>query len=369
LACLWGTVVLAQESRAELPPPEPSAQETSTEDRAWDFSGEWTGFLGQTFGDQDLSFWGGRYLPKWTVDTELDGPVRFEAELIPYLAYSAQTSPTGSTDQAKSSLHRAWVRFYDENLGTRLGLQEIRFGPGKVLRSLQWFDTLDFQDPTGFSEAVEGLLVRRYFENNSNLWVWGLVNTKDQRYGQAIFSTAKDRPQWGGRMEMQAGRGEMAVSFNHSQVSLYNQQAVVPENRLGLEFHQDLGVGVWGEGAVSQRSNTGYQPATDFLGTLGLDYTFAVLGGLYVLVEQQGQKIGTSGEGFTQSRGAYSGSLPLSVQEQVRATYLESDGGQSSWQLDYRFTSDAWVFGLVGTGSYLQGETRNGLVLLAQWNH
>ena len=120
---------------------------------------------------------------------------------------------------------------------------------------------------------------------------------------------------------------------------------------------------------MSQRSNTGYQPATDFLGTLGLDYTFAVLGGLYVLVEQQGQKIGTSGEGFTQSRGAYSGSLPLSVQEQVRATYLESDGGQSSWQLDYRFTSDAWVFGLVGTGSYLQGETRNGLVLLAQWNH
>lgn len=366
LTWLAGTTVLAQENQTGN---SSFGSQNKAQGQSWDFSGEVTGYLGQTFGDQNASLYGGRYLPKLVLDTELSGPYRFEAEMTPYLAYSAQNSTSGtSTSETKTRFHRAWVRVYDESLGARLGVQEIKFGPAKILRSLQWFDTLDYRDPTGFTEGVEGLLVRQYYGNNSNVWGWALVNSKNQQYGQAVFAPSKGQPQVGGRMEMQVGPGEAAVSFNHSQVNLWDNTSV-PENRLGLEFHQDLGVGFWGEGALSQRSNTGLQPSLDFLGTLGLDYTFANLGGLYVLVEQQGHKIGTTGEGFARSRGAYSGGLPLSAQEQVRATYLESNNGDQSLQFDYRFATDTWVFGLVGSWNRTLEQTYPGVLLLAQWNH
>ena len=67
------------------------------------------------------------------------------------------------------SPYRIWVRYQIKNWEFRLGLQKIDFGSAQLLRPIQWFNQIDPRDPLGLTNGVNGLLVRRYFKNNSNL--------------------------------------------------------------------------------------------------------------------------------------------------------------------------------------------------------
>ena len=67
------------------------------------------------------------------------------------------------------SNHRYWVRYSNEKLETRLGLQKVVFGPSFILRSLSWFDTIDLRDPKGQTDGVEAFRLRWYPSNKLSI--------------------------------------------------------------------------------------------------------------------------------------------------------------------------------------------------------
>jgi len=55
-------------------------------------------------------------------------------------------------------------------------LQKINFGSATLFRLLMWFDRIDPRDPLKLTDGVYGLLLRYYFHNNTNIWLWGLYS-------------------------------------------------------------------------------------------------------------------------------------------------------------------------------------------------
>ena len=62
--------------------------------------------------------------------------------------------------------YRYWVRYSSNKLEARLGLQKVSFGPGRVLRTLAWFDTINPEDPIAQTEGVEAFRLK-FFPSNS----------------------------------------------------------------------------------------------------------------------------------------------------------------------------------------------------------
>ena len=58
--------------------------------------------------------------------------------------------------------HRLWVRYSNDKIEARFGLQKIIFGPTQILRPLSWFDTFDIKDPSGQTDGVEAFKLQ-YF--------------------------------------------------------------------------------------------------------------------------------------------------------------------------------------------------------------
>ncbi|GAI27146.1 unnamed protein product, partial [marine sediment metagenome] len=54
-----------------------------------------------------------------------------------------------------------------------------------------WFDRIDPRDPLQLTDGVYGLLLRQYFLNNANIWVWGLYGNDDLRGWEYLPSEAK----------------------------------------------------------------------------------------------------------------------------------------------------------------------------------
>lgn len=196
-------------------------------------------------------------------------------------------------DRSHGRLYRAWTRYAGEQWELRAGLQKINFGPGRVLRSLRWFDRLDPRDPLGITDGVYALLYRRYSLNNANLWIWGLQGN-DQVKGLELYPSDDDRLEIGGRYQFPVENGEMAVTFHRRRANLSSlariQIALLPpldgeEIRLALDGLWDLGPGVWFEAASSKlRIDSASTLYSQYL-TVGADYTFDYGPGIHWLVE------------------------------------------------------------------------------------
>ena len=64
------------------------------------------------------------------------------------------------------SNHRYWIRYSNEKLEARLGLQKIIFGTTQILRPLSWFDTFDVKDPARQTDGVEAFRIKWFPSNN-----------------------------------------------------------------------------------------------------------------------------------------------------------------------------------------------------------
>ena len=89
---------------------------------------------------------------------------------------TSHTLGAGVRDASTSDLrpYRLWLRYSSRQWEVRLGLQKINFGTAMLLRPLMWFDRTDARDPLQLTDGVWGLLARRYFLNNANIWLWAL---------------------------------------------------------------------------------------------------------------------------------------------------------------------------------------------------
>jgi len=257
--------------------------------------GQLSGWLALNDEKPSTPRFGLRYIPTFSLGRGGEKSLSLDAELA-VNAYGSAAAPDWGEMQTEGSvkLYRLWVRLSSSRFEARLGLQKISFGSASLFRPLMWFDRLDPRDPLQITDGVSGLLLRYYFLNNTNIWLWGLYGN-DELKGWETVPTASKQPEFGGRVQWPLFKGELGLSVHYRQADLSRSLSgagsgpflnpVVPEERLALDGKWDAGVGLWLEASVlKQRSREipfPYQAAL----TVGADYTFGLGNGLYVLAE------------------------------------------------------------------------------------
>jgi hypothetical protein len=272
-----------------------------------------------------------------------------------YGTYTKQGDSSGYT-ATSAKFYRLWLRFSGERFEIRAGLQKINFGSATMLRPLMWFDRVDPRDPLKLTTGVFGLLGKYYFRNNASIWLWILYGNKETKGWESVPSDPH-RPEIGGRVQLPVPRGEIAFSY-HNRKALFPDNWQPPltgsqtfsENRYGLDAKLDLGVGVWAEGTIAQRSDPDVPDYEKAL-TLGIDYTIRVGQGLNIMAENM--FINTSDRLFssdkTLSLTGLSLSIPLSVITRVSAIVFY-DFKNRGWYnfVNISFTFDKFAVNLIG---------------------
>lgn len=324
----------------------------------------------------------GSYWGDYTLDSEISlniyGTVQFQHD----------QDTTHTYDEFET--YRIWMRFATSQFELRAGLQKINFGSAMLLRALMWFDSIDPRDPLQLTEGVWGVLGRYFFLNNVNIWFWILYGN-DQIRGWELFVSDKNRPEFGGRLQIPLLTGEIALSYHHRRIDPHinpvgndiSGGSTLPENRIGLDGKWDIEVGIWAEAVLIHRELDleiyNYQRQTN----LGVDYTFEWGNGLYAIAEyftlSFAEKAFERGEDV--SLTAFSLDYPLGLLDDLTAI-VYYDWDNQNW---YRFirwqrTYNNWSFYLMGFWNPDQyqlfpGATHNnlyagkGIQLLVVFNH
>ncbi len=262
-----------------------------------------------------------------------------------------------SSFSARARLYRAWLRLSQPRFEARLGLQKINFGSAALFRPLMWFDQLDPRDPLQLTRGVYALLLRYYFQDNTNTWFWILYGQNDPK-GWEILPTTDRSFEYGGRLQFSLPKGEGGVSFHHRRVKPLPTALLpsspplssIPENRLGLDGRWDIGVGVWLEASLSHQANDWllYPWLKSF--SLGGDYTFSLGLGLYLVGEyfefQASRKFSARDE-----RQRFLGmmmSYPLNLKDSLKAVFFYDLGEKKSYNFLYWQKSlQEWSFYLM----------------------
>ncbi|MBN1558950.1 hypothetical protein JW998_01780 [candidate division KSB1 bacterium] len=255
---------------------------------AWNIKGQASGWNNTNFADVQNTQVGMQYLPQAELTVAENPLIDADIALNATSSYDFK-SESGSTD---ISIYRAWARYSTSQFEARMGLQQIKFGPAMILRPLMWFDQLDPRDPLQFTKGVAAGLLRYYFLNNANIWLWGLLSN-GERKGAEIIPSADNSLEFGGRIQHPVSRGEVAFTYHHRNANadplledwLKSAPGPIPENRYALDGKWDVGIGLWFEGVLSQKE-IAYVPINyeKYL-TIGADYTVGLGNGLHVLGE------------------------------------------------------------------------------------
>lgn len=300
-----------------------------------------------------------RYIPDLLLTETLSGDYYFDTE-ISINTYLTQDFSAANTDETNFKIkpYRLWARLSSNQYEVRLGLQKINFGSATLFRPLKWFDTIDPRDPLALSEGVYGLLARYYFEDNTNIWLWGLYDNKDLK-GWEFIPTKDNSIEFGGRFQTPFLTGEAGLTFHHRKADLsripsfsaLTNQQYVNENRFAFDGKWDAEIGIWLEAAVIHRdidvSNLKYQRMI----TVGADYTFDFGDGLHVLSEffntENSNKFLGSGEG--KNFAGLSSDYPVGLFDNVSAFYYRDWTNKENyfsftWQRIY----DNWMIYFIG---------------------
>ncbi len=277
-----------------------------------------------------------------------------------FASFNAYLSSDFDTLNYDLKLYRLKLRYADDQMDFRIGLQKIEFGPAKILRPLRWFDSIDPRDPLKMTDGVYAALFRYFFLNNANVWLWG-VHGEDKTRGWERLPSVKGNIEYGGRFQFPLLGGESAVTYHHREVNLnlfnrFNKQ--FNENRYALDGRWDLGAGVWYE-AVAKYADLDLLPYQwQKMLTLGADYTFSVGNGLYVIAEhmliQLSKEFADSDE--DDKTTALSVMYPFGIFDTISSiTYFNWDENEFYQFLSWQRTYDNFAFNL-NLFYYPQGE-------------
>jgi len=228
------------------------------------------------------------YIPTLSLYRELDNNRLVDMELSYRLdrMYSGDSLINNTED-----LHRYWVRYSNDKLEARLGLQKIVFGPSQILRSLSWFDTIDLKDPTGQTAGMNAFRLRWFPSNFFSLWSWAIMNNED-----ALT--------YGGRGEMSTSIGEWGMTF-HMDPSRIIQ-------KVALDYRYDGFIGFWNESVMINSDDL-----ERGMITLGADYTLPIANGILIMTESMlissKDNTSTSSQTFT----AFMASLSIGMVHQA----------------------------------------------------
>jgi len=303
---------------------------------------------------------GVRTIPEFTLEQRVSPAVVFDMEfsLNAYGTARVRSGEDTVTD-GKLDPYRLWFRLSTSQFEARIGLQKINFGSASLLRPLMWFDSIDPRDPLQLTDGVYALLLRYFFVNNANVWLWGLYGD-DKTKGWESLPTVKDTVEYGGRVQLPLLSGEWAVTYHHRRADLSEYPIPIPllsgtnpetpEDRVGLDGKWDVGIGIWIEGTlVHQDHDLLPQPWQRSL-NLGADYTFALGNGLNILGEhfrlERSEKAFASGDGFDFS--ALFLRYPFSILDDLTAIiYYDWDKEDFYRFLNWQRTYDRWRFNVI----------------------
>ncbi|MEE9166568.1 MAG: hypothetical protein V3U24_03775, partial [Candidatus Neomarinimicrobiota bacterium] len=236
------------------------------------------------------------------------------------------------------------------------------------------------QDPLQLAGGVYGLRLRYDFQNNSNIWLWGLYGNKDTK-GLEVIPTEEESPEYGGRFQYPVGNGEMAITTHSRAIDISGER--ISEKRIALDGVWDAGIGVLFESALIKTDMKDSELSWQSFLTLGMDYTFGIGNGLTVLYEHLLFTVDDTPFGTATKRNM-SGLMilyPLALMDQLSyfSFYDWNDNlpyHYLSWQRNY----DSWIFHVsvfgsrANTGSAEEGQSmtsfgRKGIQLMIIFNH
>lgn len=258
------------------------------------FSGNVSGW-GSFTPDLGYKGWlGGRYIPQlnYSIGFSRNRMLDFEGSANIY--GDMGLFPLKFDAAGKIKPYRLWARFSSAQYEVRAGLQKINFGSAQLFRPLMWFDSLDPRDPLQLTDGVWGGLFRYYFQNNANIWLWGLAGNKNPKGWEPVATAGKLRPEVGGRLQIPLTFGEGALSFHFRQAGFdeYDEKGKTPEIRIGLDIRADAVIGLWFESSYTRLKDVGKYLGiygenleNQLMATLGADYTFGIGNGLAVTAE------------------------------------------------------------------------------------
>ncbi len=236
---------------------------------------------------------GARFIPALYAEKALSGKWGISAEASLH-AYGFHTFAGWNRENRDGDFkpYRCWLRLSTAQLEARIGLQKINFGSATLLRPLMWFDRIDPRDPLQLTDGVYGLLLRYYFLNNANIWVWGLYGN-DALKGWDVIAGDADRVEYGGRLQWPLATGEIGFSFHHRRMDLQKGllqtlplgSGSAPENRFALDGKWDLGIGCWFEAVLIHHPLQWSQLSYQNMVTFGADYTVGLGNGIQIITE------------------------------------------------------------------------------------
>ncbi len=239
----------------------------------------------------------------------------------------------------EASWYRAyvgWSRTQDE---LRLGLQRLAFGPVRLLRVFQWFDTLDPRDPFRLSEGVKALLYRRGVGEAAEFWSWII-------YDHLPWPHAVPGDYWqtGGRYQFYMGQSEMGLTVHQVRPSSISDPPTV--TRVAIDARWDLLAEVYLE-VFGERFHLDSGAGERIQGTVGLSYTWPYGNGWYTGWEtswfwENGQEL--------RLFHALQVSYPLGFFDQLQLIGFYYTGN-SFWYLAWTRTLDHWLLSLALGGS------------------
>lgn len=300
--------------------------------------------------DEFQSMAGLRYIPKINFDIPVGG-LTIEGEGSLNIWGSAVYTGDSISWNKKLDPYRAWIKLSGDQFELRAGLQKINFGSANMIRPLMWFDQLDPKDPLRLTKGVYGLLGRYYFLNNANIWLWGLYGN-NERKGLEIFPSKKNSFEFGGRVQVPIGIGELAATYHHREADIeFTSPAareISPENRFALDAKVDLGVGAWFEGALIQKNSDLLPTNNTTMLNAGLDYTFSIGNGLNIMGEGLYYLLGEKPFQSTGQEiifGGISVSYPLNIIHNLSAIVFIDAAKKElyrfvNWSMNY----DRWSF-------------------------
>lgn len=305
---------------------------------------------------------GGRFVPTLLGNFNLDptSTIDFEVSLnlngnIDFNDFKYEET------NGKIKPYRVWARYSDENWEIRAGLQKINFGQAKMFRPLMWFDGMDVRDPLQLTDGVYGVLGKYFFENNANIWLWGLIGNKSPK-GYEQYGSNQWNPEVGGRIQTPLGLGEIAMSANFRTINYVNPlMSLLPvlrnfgESRVGLDGKWDVGVGLWFETSITYTDTKGsiepFLYKMKDMWNVGTDYTLPIGNGVGVSVEyfryHFGAQFLTNGTAINLIGSTIN--YPLSILDNVSAMVFYLPQTKSMYNfLSWNRSYDQWSLYLFG---------------------
>ena len=229
-----------------------------------------------------------RYIPLLELLKETGGGnfIDLEASLNAWAA-------TGIVDDHDIELYRLKLRYATARTETRLGLQTINFGPGFLLRPLRWFDRLDPRDPLHLTDGVYALRFSYVAQNNTNIWLWGFYGN-DEPKGYEFMPTSDERPEFGGRLQIPVGPGELGATV-HSRRAKASMAFLdeIDEIRFALDGRWDIEIGIWFEAMLQRQGSDDLETTWSQMLMVGSDYTLGIGSGLHILIEHMAAAVTT----------------------------------------------------------------------------